>query len=203
MSFWFCFEDTTSFIALRLQETFRSFDDDNDGEINEWEFTQAWLWLGFRGEEVEIHEIFRTVDADNRGLINEQEFLQIVTSERRPELQIKANLGVMDERLALVEKRFNAMSSTSIRRRLLQREMDADVEKKVEGIIDKLSAMTSAVPEMGRKQQLYMNILSTFQSCDTNGNGQLNIDQYKQAWKRNFYHFKRSFLQNFIQSFWK
>ena len=86
MSFWFCFEDTTSFIALRLQETFRSFDDDNDGEINEWEFTQAWLWLGFRGEEVEIYEIFRVVDADNRGLINEQEFFQIVTSERRPEL---------------------------------------------------------------------------------------------------------------------
>ena len=92
----------------------------------------------------------------------------------------------MEERLVLVEKRFNAMSSTSIRRRLLQREMDADVEKKVEGLIDKLSALTSAIPEMGRKQQLYMNILSTFQSCDTNGNGQLNIDQYKQAWKRNF-----------------
>ena len=183
------FEDTTSSIALRLQETFRSFDDDNDGEINECEFTQAWLWLGFRGEEVEIHEIFRTVDADSRDLINEQDFLQIITSEGHPELQIKANLGVMDERPALVEKRFNAMSSTSIGRQLLQREMDSDVEKKVEGVIDILSAMTSAVPEMGQKQQLYMNILSTFQSCNTNGNGQLNIDQYKQAWKRNLGHY--------------
>jgi regulator of replication initiation timing len=101
--------DTAASITERLRQTFESFDDDHDGEINEWEFTQAWLWLGFRGEEAEIHEIFRTVDVDNRGLINEQEFLQVVTSERRPELQVKASLGVIDQRLTRVEKRMNAM----------------------------------------------------------------------------------------------
>jgi Ca2+-binding EF-hand superfamily protein len=66
--------DTSDSIEKRLKETFHSFDDDADGEINEWEFTQAWLWLGFRGEESEIHDIFRSVDVDNRGLINKTEF---------------------------------------------------------------------------------------------------------------------------------
>ena len=33
--------DTADSITTRLQETFISFDDDQDGEINEWEFTQV------------------------------------------------------------------------------------------------------------------------------------------------------------------
>ena len=55
------------------------------------------------------------------------------------------------------------------------REMDAEVERTYWQIVR--YDYCSGVPEMGRKQQLNMNILSTFHSYDTNGNGQLNMDQ--------------------------
>ena len=38
-------------------------------------------------------------------------------------------------------------------------------------------------PTLGRKQQLYLNIYQTFQSCDAKGTRQLNQDQYVQSWR--------------------
>ena len=81
--------------------------------------------------------------------------MQVVIAERKPELHVKASLGVVDERLSTVEKRFASMTSTTIRRRLLQREQDSDIEKKIDEMITKLSGVTGNIPEMGRKQQLY------------------------------------------------
>jgi hypothetical protein len=49
-----------------------------------------------------------------------------------------------------VEKRFGSMTSSTIRKRLLQRELDSDVEKIIDSMIEKLTSITDKTPTMGR-----------------------------------------------------
>lgn len=44
-----------------LIETFEKFDEDNIGQLGQWEFTQAWVFLGLKGSEDEIAEAFKEV----------------------------------------------------------------------------------------------------------------------------------------------
>lgn len=48
-------------INAHLEDAFRRFDEDNSGELGEWEFTQAWLFLGLKGEQPEITRAFTEV----------------------------------------------------------------------------------------------------------------------------------------------
>eukprot|EP00494_Astrolonche_serrata_P031798 UN32067 len=38
-------------IDHHLETAFNKFDKDNSGELGQWEFTQAWVFLGLKGEE--------------------------------------------------------------------------------------------------------------------------------------------------------
>merc|ERR1712079_540809 len=75
-------------IEAHLTEAFKKFDKDSSGEMGQWEFTQAWLFLGLKGSESEIDEAFTKVDANNSGLIDLKEFIGAIKSERLMELNL-------------------------------------------------------------------------------------------------------------------
>merc|ERR1711862_316846 len=45
-------------INAHLTEAFNKFDKDGSGEMGQWEFTQAWIFLGLKGSESEIGDAF-------------------------------------------------------------------------------------------------------------------------------------------------
>merc|ERR1712187_1069049 len=57
-------------IDAHLEEAFKKFDEDNSGKLAQWEFTQAWFFLGLKGSEQEINDAFKSVDADRSGLVD-------------------------------------------------------------------------------------------------------------------------------------
>ena len=42
-------------INVHLTEAFNKFDEDNSGQLGQWEFMQAWFFLGSKGSEEEIN----------------------------------------------------------------------------------------------------------------------------------------------------
>ena len=46
-------------IEAHLTTAFNKFDTDSSGEMGQWEFTQAWLFLGLKGTEDEINDAFK------------------------------------------------------------------------------------------------------------------------------------------------
>ena len=75
-------------INKHLTTAFNKFDEDNSGEMGNWEFTQAWLFLGLKGTESEINDAFTNVDKNNSGLIDLNEFITAIKSERLLELNL-------------------------------------------------------------------------------------------------------------------
>eukprot|EP00492_Amphilonche_elongata_P005790 TRINITY_DN954_c0_g1_i2.p1 TRINITY_DN954_c0_g1~~TRINITY_DN954_c0_g1_i2.p1 ORF type:complete len:207 (+),score=56.76 TRINITY_DN954_c0_g1_i2:223-843(+) len=53
-------------INKHLTDAFNKFDKDGSGEMGQWEFTQAWIYLGLKGSEGEINDAFANVDANNQ-----------------------------------------------------------------------------------------------------------------------------------------
>ena len=48
-------------INKHLSDAFHKFDEDNSGQLGQWEFTQAWFFLGLKGTEEEISEAFKVM----------------------------------------------------------------------------------------------------------------------------------------------
>ena len=45
-------------IRAHLTEAFNKFDKDGSGQLGNWEFMQAWIYLGLKGSEDEIQKAF-------------------------------------------------------------------------------------------------------------------------------------------------
>merc|ERR1712146_792027 len=56
-------------IDKHLTEAFNKFDEDGSGQLGQWEFMQAWFFLGLKGSEDEINDSFKSVDTNNSGLV--------------------------------------------------------------------------------------------------------------------------------------
>ena len=59
-------------------DAFRKFDEDGSGELGQWEFQQAWFFLGLKGTEDEIKDAFIGVDTNGSGVIDPEEFMKAI-----------------------------------------------------------------------------------------------------------------------------
>merc|ERR1711879_506390 len=75
-------------INKHLADAFNKFDEDNSGQLGQWEFTQAWFYLGLKGTSDEIDDAFKAVDTNNSGLVDLQEFQKAIKDERLLELNL-------------------------------------------------------------------------------------------------------------------
>ena len=81
-------------IDQHLTEAFNKFDEDNSGQLERWEFTQAWFFLGLKGSEAEINDAFISVDTDRSGVVDLNEFKKAIKGERMAELNLKHVLSL-------------------------------------------------------------------------------------------------------------
>ena len=57
-------------IVQHLTEAYHKFDSSGDQELDKFEFTKDWVYLGLRGTEAEIDDAFLEVDANKSGTDN-------------------------------------------------------------------------------------------------------------------------------------
>merc|ERR1712110_709525 len=94
-------------LDAHLTDAFRRFDDNGNGTLDSWEFTQAWTWLGLKGSKDEIEDAFTSVDRDNSGVIDLDEFRNAIKSERLAELNLRVVLKKMGVHMETVEDRYS------------------------------------------------------------------------------------------------
>ena len=61
-----------------LTETFKKFDKDNSGKLEQPEFIKAWSFLGLKGAQDEILRAFNKVDTDHSGKVDRREFMTAI-----------------------------------------------------------------------------------------------------------------------------
>jgi Ca2+-binding EF-hand superfamily protein len=58
-----------------LRVTFKEFDKDGSGQLEDSKFKIAWRSLGLNGDSAAISEAFHSVDTDRSGVIDMREFM--------------------------------------------------------------------------------------------------------------------------------
>merc|ERR1712062_103583 len=111
-------------INQHLTEAFNKFDEDNSGQLGQWEFMQAWFFLGLKGSEDEINDAFKSVDTNNSGLVDIDEFKTAIKGERMMELNLGHLLTKMGVQLNNIDGKFDAFQATEKRRRLMKAKME-------------------------------------------------------------------------------
>merc|ERR550519_234554 len=172
-------------INAHLKSAFNKFDKDSSGELGEWEFTQAWVFLGLKGTEDEIKESFKTVDTNNSGLIDLKEFQTAIKNDRLLELNLGQFLNKIGVNYQSNADQYAAFAAAQKRRRIMKKEYEDNVAKVTKEIIAKLSDLSDAeVPKKDPKhEQQYQTLRDTFDAFDKDGSLELGYEEYRESWK--------------------
>merc|ERR1712038_1054370 len=172
-------------IDKHLTDAFNKFDEDGSGQLGQWEFQQAWFFLGLKGSEGEIQDAYKGVDTNNSGLIDLDEFKTAIKSERLMELNLSQVLGKLGVELGNNAAKFESFKATETRRRLMKQQYEENVAKTTKEIIQKLAVMSSVdVPTRDpQKERMYNTLRDTFNAFDSDGSGELGYPEYVEAWK--------------------
>jgi Ca2+-binding EF-hand superfamily protein len=172
-------------INKHLTNAFNKFDEDRDGQLGQWEFQQAWFFLGLKGTEDEIVEAFQGVDTNNSGLVDLQEFQKAIKGERLLELNLGQVLNKLGVNYQTNADHYEAYQNAQRRRRLMKKEYEANVSKVTKDIINKLAAVSSVdVPARNAKDEAtYQTLRDTFDAFDKDGSAELGYPEYVESWK--------------------
>jgi hypothetical protein len=108
-------------INAHLTEAFNKFDESGDGILGQWEFQQAWFFLGLKGSEAEIQDAFKDVDTNNSGLIDVNEFCKSIKGERMMEISLTRVLNKIGVQYSDAQSQYEAFKKTAARRRLMKK----------------------------------------------------------------------------------
>merc|ERR1712146_508891 len=103
-------------INQHLTDAFNKFDEDGSGQLGQWEFTQAWFFLGLKGSEDEINDSFKSVDTNNSGLVDIDEFINAIKGSRMAELSLGSLLSKMGVQWQQNAGQFDKFKATEKRR---------------------------------------------------------------------------------------
>merc|ERR1712176_1688838 len=108
----------------------------------QWEFMQAWFFLGLKGSEEEIAESFQGVDTNNSGLVDIDEFITAIKGSRMAELSLGSLLSKMGVQWQHKAGAFDKFKATEKRRRLMKKEMEQRTAQVTRDIIKKLATIS-------------------------------------------------------------
>lgn len=165
-----------------LTDAFNKFDYSNDGRLSFKEFAEAWRDLGLKGAGDELRDAFNTVDADGSGLVDVHEFKTAIKDNRLTELNMNVLLDAMGVQLGSLADRFGAFNATQSRRRAQRKSMEATLADRLSTCVTELCTITGK-PRDTSKAEMHREMRETFDKFDRNGSGELNLVEYKKAWK--------------------
>merc|ERR1719436_20069 len=149
--------------------------------------------MNLGGSDAEIKKAFSSVDVDYSGAVEYSEFATAIKESRLSELGIQVIMGSigveLDDILAKFQKdkgSFDAMKATMRRRAQKAREMQEEVARLLQVLLEKVVDKTeghSIVKRDATKQQLYNDLLDTFKAFDRDNNASLQYPEYQEAWR--------------------
>ena len=149
--------------------------------------------MGLGGSDSEVKAAFSGVDVDFSGVIEYGEFSKAIKESRLSELGIQAimsSIGVeLDEVLAKFSRDkgdYEAMKATMRRRAQKAQEMQAEVAKLLQVLLEKVIDKTEGHSIINRdpaKQQLFNDLNDTFEAFDRDNNATLQFPEYQEAWR--------------------
>merc|ERR550534_1623278 len=176
-----------------LVEAFNKYDTNGNGTLSAREFGDAWSYMGLGGSDSEVRAAFTSVDVDGSGVIEYGEFSKAIKESRLSELGIQAimsSIGVeLDEVLAKFSRDkgdYEAMKATMRRRAQKAQEIQAEVAKLLQVLLDKVIDKTDGHSIINRdpaKQQLFNDLNDTFKAFDRDNNATLQFPEYQEAWR--------------------
>lgn len=169
-------------IDKHLGDAFNKFDYTGDGRLSFKEFGEAWLELGLKGSPDELRDAFNAVDTDKSGLVDVNEFKSAIKENRLTEMNMNVILSAMGVHIESLAGRFNAFNSTQQRRRGQRKSMEATLADRLGACVDSLCKITGKPRDMA-KAEMHREMRETFDKFDRNGSGELNLVEYKKAWK--------------------
>merc|ERR1719443_1469128 len=174
-------------IDITLREAFNRFDENRNQTLDQWEFTQTWSWLGLKGAQSEIEDAFKSVDSNKSGTIDMDEFMTAIKSERLAELNLRVVMKKMGVHMDTVEERYAKFKNSAVRRRLMKKEMEEQLEAKMQLVIERLTEISGGKQEMSEERRkltdYYKTLKDTFNAFDGDGSGELQYPEYVEAWK--------------------
>lgn len=165
-----------------LTDAFNKFDYTGDGRLSFKEFSEAWRDLGLKGSGEELRDAFNVVDTDKSGLVDVHEFKTAIKDNRLTELNMNVLLDAMGVQLGSIADRFGAFSATQARRRQQRKTMEATLAERLSDCVNSLCSITGK-PRDTDKAEIHREMRETFDKFDRNGSGELNLEEYKKAWK--------------------
>merc|ERR1719436_2356061 len=149
--------------------------------------------MNLGGSDADIKRAFSSVDVDYSGVVEYSEFATAIKESRLSELGIQVILGSigveLDEVLAKFSRdkgSFDAMKATMRRRAQKSQEMQAEVARLLQVLLEKVLDKTeghSIVKRDATKQQLYNDLNDTFKAFDRDNNASLQYPEYQEAWR--------------------
>lgn len=165
-----------------LSDAFDKFDHSRDGRLQYSEFADAWRELGLKASQDELRKAFEEVDSDKSGLVDKFEFMTAVKDNRLDELNLNVLLEAMGVQLGTLADRFGAFSATQSRRRQQRKTMEATLAERLGECVNSLCKITGKPRDM-EKAEVNREMRETFDRFDRNASGELNLEEYKKAWK--------------------
>jgi len=169
-------------LEKHLRDAFNKFDHSRDERLNYKEFCDAWRELGLKGSGEELRAAFDEVDTDKSGLVDFHEFKTAISDNRLTELNLNVLLEAMGVQLGSLSDKYSAFSSTQSRRRGQRKTMEATLAERCGACVEGLCKLTGRQRDT-QKAALHQEFQETFDRFDRNGSGELNLEEYKQAWK--------------------
>merc|ERR1712048_651901 len=176
-----------------LVEAFNKYDRNGNGTLSYREFAEAWRFMNLGGNDSDIKAAFSSVDVDYSGVVEYGEFASAIKESRLSELGIQVIMGSigveLDDILAKFQKdkgSFDAMKATMRRRAQKAREMQEEVARLLQVLLEKVIDKTegqSIVNRDPKQQQLYNDLLDTFKAFDRDNNASLQYPEYQEAWR--------------------
>ena len=85
-------------LDAQLEDAFKKADSSKSGQLNLWQFSQAWSALGLEGNEEELKGLFSSSErlgGMSKGMDLHQ-FMRVVKTQRLTELSIRIRLATLE-----------------------------------------------------------------------------------------------------------
>jgi len=169
-------------LEQHLDDAFQKFDHSGDDKLNFQEFAEAWNFLGLKGTGDELRDAFDQVDTDKSDFVDRPEFGMALKDNRLTELNMNILFEAMGISVATVQDRYASMTATNDRRRKQRKTMEATLAERMEHMVNELCSLLGKNRDASKAEEI-REMRESFDRFDRNSSGELNMEEYKQAWK--------------------
>jgi len=169
-------------LDAQLEDAFKKADSSKSGQLNLWQFSQAWSALGLGGNEEELKGLFSSSErlgGMSKGM-DLRQFMRVVKTQRLAELSLRSRLATLEYLFSKIE---GGSVATSTRRRMQRQKIDEEMFDLLGKMIDAVLPLTDDALSQGyiAKRDRYVKLREAFNKFDNPKSAALDEASYKEA----------------------